>query len=82
LRNELAHRADVRSRVLAAITRIVNAEAAAGAPQPPDITPLDQAGRVRELPTNHNPGFAPVLHPPLETGDATMVIAPHAWMAA
>jgi len=32
----------VRKRVLAAITRIVNAEAAAsGAPRPPEITPLD-----------------------------------------
>ena len=32
----------VRARVLAAITRIVNAEAAAsGAPRPPQITPLD-----------------------------------------
>jgi len=26
-----------------------------------------QAGRVRRIPTNHNPGFAPVLHPTLET---------------
>ena len=136
--------ADVRARVLAAITRIVNAEAAAsGAPKPPEITPLDryslvtndpgatgrvvdafqkyfgadrvreakptsasedfgvfgaawqapsvfwfiggtdpkkyaeaqQAGRVREIPTNHNPGFAPVLHPTLETGLAAMVVA-------
>jgi hippurate hydrolase len=34
--------AGVRQRVLAAITRIVNAEAAAsGAPRPPEITPLD-----------------------------------------
>ncbi len=33
----------VRQRVLAAITRIVNAEAAAsGAPKPPEITPLDR----------------------------------------
>jgi amidohydrolase len=142
---------DVRARVLAAITRIVNAEAAAsGAPKPPEITPLDryslvtndadatqrvldafrvhfgsdrvreakptsasedfgvfgaawqvpsvfwfvggtdaeryakakQAGRVREIPTNHNPGFAPVLHPTLETGVATMVVAAHTWLAA
>ena len=141
---------DVRTRVLAAITRIVNAEAAAsGAPRPPEITPLDryslvtndpdatrrvvgafqehfgsarvreakptsasedfgvfgtawktpsvfwfvggtdptkyheakQAGRVREIPTNHNPGFAPVLHPTLETGVAAMVVASHAWLA-
>jgi hippurate hydrolase len=141
---------DVRTRVLAAITRIVNAEAAAsGAPRPPAITPLDryslvrndpdatrrivdafrhhfgsdrireakptsasedfgvfgaawqtpsvfwfvggtdakryaeakQGGRVREIPTNHNPGFAPVLHPTLETGVATLVVAAHAWLA-
>ena len=33
----------VRQRVLAAVTRIVNAEAAAsGAPRPPEITPLDR----------------------------------------
>jgi hippurate hydrolase len=139
----------VRTRVLAAITRIVNAEAAAsGAPKPPEITPLDryslvtndadstrrvmeafrtqfgservreakptsasedfgvfgkawqtpsvfwfvggtdpetyaearQAGRLRELPTNHHPGFAPVLHPTLETGVAAMVVASHAWL--
>jgi len=142
---------NVRTRVLTAITRIVNAEAAAsGAPKPPEITPLDryslvsndpaatqrvvdafrahfgserireakptsasedfgvfgaawqapsvfwfvggtdpkryaeakQAGRVREIPTNHNPGFAPVLHPTLETGVATMIIAAQAWLAA
>jgi hippurate hydrolase len=141
---------DVRTRVLAAITRIANAEAAAsGAPKPPEITPLDryslvtndpdatqrvvdafrnhfgsdrireakptsasedfgvfsaawqtpsvfwfvggtdpekyaqakQAGRVREIPTNHNPGFAPILHPTLATGVATMVVASHAWLA-
>ena len=140
----------VRTRVLAAITRIVNAEAAAaGAPQPPEITPLDryvpvsndpdatrrvvdafrthfsadriretkptsasedfgvfgaawqtpsvfwfvggtdpdtyaqarQAGRIREIPTNHHPGFAPVLHPTLETGVEAMVVASDAWLA-
>lgn len=141
---------NVRARVLAAITRIVNAEAAAsGAPKPPEITPLDryslvsndptatqrvveafrtyfgserlreakptsasedfgvfgaawqtpsvfwfvggtdpkryadakQSGRVREIPTNHNPAFAPVLHPTLATGVATMVVAAQAWLA-
>ena len=142
--------ADVRTRVLAAIERIVNAEAAAsGAVKPPEITPLDryslvtndpdatrrivdafrkhfgsdrvreakptsasedfgvfgaawqtpsvfwfvggtdpkqyaearQAGRVREIPTNHNPAFAPVLHPTLETGVAAMLVASYAWLA-
>jgi hippurate hydrolase len=141
---------DVRTRVLAAITRIANAEAeASGAPRPPEITSLGryslvtndpdateritaafrehfgndrireakptsasedfgvfgaawqtpsvfwfiggtdperyaeakQARRLREIPTNHHPAFAPVLHPTLETGVATMVVASHAWLA-
>jgi amidohydrolase len=141
---------DVRKRVLAAIERIVNAEAeAAGAPKPPEITPLDRydlvqndpsatrrvadafrrhfaadrverttpttasedfgcfgaqwhvpavfwfvggtdpdlyakaraEGRLSELPTNHNPRFAPILHPTLETGVETMVAAALAWLA-
>jgi hippurate hydrolase len=141
----------VRTRVLDAITRIVNAEAAAsGAPRPPEITPLDRyqlvrndadatarlgdafrrqfgadrvvetgpisasedfgsfgtewqvpsvfwtiggtdpdayaeaeaAGRLAELPTNHNPRFAPVLHPTLETGVEALVTAAHEWFGA
>ncbi|TAM10124.1 MAG: amidohydrolase [Nevskiaceae bacterium] len=142
--------AGVRARVLAAITRIVNAEAtASGAPRPPEITPLDNyplasndaaatqrvaaafrahfsaervlttgpasasedfgafgtqwgvpsvfwfvggtdpdlyakakaANRLNDLPTNHNPGFLPVLHPTLEMGVETLVIATRAWLA-
>jgi amidohydrolase len=141
----------VRKRVLAAIERIVNAEAAAsGAPRPPEITPLDhyplnvndaeatkrvvdafrrhfpaervrqtgpapasedfgsfgtewhvpsvfwfvggadpdvyakakKAGRVNELPVNHSPQFAPVIHPTLQTGVETLVIAAQAWLSA
>lgn len=141
----------VRTRVLAAIERIVNAEAAAsGAPRKPEITTLDHyplnvndrdaskrvveafrshfgAGRVREtgpapasedfgsfgsdwrspsvfwfvggtdpdayakakaanrlneLPVNHSPKFAPVLHPTLETGVEALVVAARAWMPA
>ena len=37
-------------------------------------------GRLSELPTNHNPRFAPVLHPTLETGVATLVVASRAWL--
>src|SRR5689334_1054645 len=143
--------AGVRKRVLAAIERIVNAEAAAsGAPRPPEITPLDRyplnvndkgasdrvanafrahfsadrvvhtgpapasedfgcfatewrvpsvywfvggtdpavyakakaEGRVNDLPVNHSPHFAPVLHPTLETGVEAMVAAALAWNAA
>ncbi|ACL66698.1 amidohydrolase [Anaeromyxobacter dehalogenans 2CP-1] len=140
----------VRTRVLAAIERIVKAEAAAsGAPRPPEITPLDRygavvndaeatrrvveafhrsfpaervqevaptsasedfgcfgaqwhvpavfwfvggtdpesyrnaraAGRLGELPTNHNPRFAPVLHPTLRTGVEAAVSAAMGWLA-
>jgi len=141
----------VRTRVLDAIRRIVNAESeASGAPKPPEFTTLDRyrmvqndpaatqrvlaafrqrfddAGRITEtkpttasedfgtfgaewkapsvfwfvggtdpalyaklksenrlgeLPTNHNPRFAPVLHPTLETGVQTLVAASRAWLA-
>jgi len=140
----------VRKRVLDAITRIVNAEAAAsGAPKPPEITPLDRyslvtndagataqvvrafrqyfpADRIREtgaasasedfgsfgaewhapsvfwfvggtdsglyakaeaenrindIPTNHNPRFLPVIHPTLEAGVQTLMVAARAWLS-
>jgi hippurate hydrolase len=141
----------VRERVLAAIGRIVRAEAeASGSPRPPEITTLDRYGLVRndphatervatafrghfpadrveesepttasedfgtfgaewhspsvfwfvggtdpgayakakaegrlaELPTNHNPRFAPVIHPTLETGVETLAVAAMAWLSA
>jgi hippurate hydrolase len=143
--------ATVRRRVLAAIERIVNAEAqASGAPRPPEITPLDRyplnvndkassdrvadalrahftpervrhsgpapasedfgcfgtewgvpsvywfvggtdpevyekakaEGRLNELPVNHSPQFAPLLHPTLSTGVEAMAVAASAWLAA
>jgi hippurate hydrolase len=142
--------AGVRNRVLAAIERVVMAEAAAsGAPQPPEITPLDryplnvndkdasdriaevfrahfstervvhtgpapasedfgcfgtawhvpsvywfvggtdpityakarEAGRLNDIPVNHSPRFAPVLHPTLATGVETLVVAARAWLS-
>ena len=141
---------DVRTRVLGAIKRIVNAESqASGAPRAPEITALDRydlvrndaaatervrgafcaqfgaqrvietgpasasedfgsfgaqwhapsvfwfiggvdpdtyakaqrEGRLSELPTNHNPRFAPVIHPTLETGVQTLVAAACAWLS-
>jgi amidohydrolase len=140
---------DVRKRVLAAIERIVNAEAEASrAPKKPEITPLDRyafvkndpeatkrtvdafrshfpgdrvkdtqpttasedfgsfgtewqvpsvfwfvggtdpetyaeatkSGTIADLPTNHNPRFAPVIHPTLETGVEALIVASHAWL--
>jgi hippurate hydrolase len=41
-----------------------------------------EAGRLSELPTNHNPRFAPVLHPTLETGVETLAAAARAWLGA
>jgi hippurate hydrolase len=38
-------------------------------------------GRLSELPTNHNPRFAPVIHPTLKTGVETLVVAAQAWLA-
>ena len=142
--------AGVRKRVLAAIERIVNAEAAAsGAPRQPEITTLDHyplnvndpaaskrvvdafrghfgpervfqtapapasedfgsfgsewhsasvfwfvggtdpevyakakgANRLNELPVNHSPKFAPIIHPTLRTGIETLVVATRAWLA-
>src|ERR1700680_153711 len=141
----------VRKLVLAAIERIVNAEAAAsGAQRVPEITPLDRYslvtndvdatekvvdafrqnfpdgsveqtkptmasedfgcfgaewhapavfwffggddpevydkakkdGTLNSLPTNHNPRFAPVIHPTLETGVKALVVAAYAWLAS
>ena len=141
----------VRRRVLAAIERIVKAEAAAsGAPRPPEITPLDryplnvndssaseriaaafrahfsadrvrhtgpapasedfgcfggewhvpsvfwfvggtdpasyaeakEAGRLNELPVNHSPQFAPVIHPTLRTGIEALVVGSLTWLSA
>jgi amidohydrolase len=139
----------IRTHVLGAITRIVNAEAAAsGATKAPEITPLDRypllvndadatrrvvdafrtrfpadrvvetkpssasedfgtfgtewkvpsvfwfvggidrqqyakaeaEGRTNEIPTNHNPRFAPVLEPTLHAGVEAMVVAAQAWL--
>jgi hippurate hydrolase len=141
----------VRKRVLAAIERIVNAEAeASGAPKKPEITPLDRyslvkndpdavkrvrhafrtyfpadrvqeteptsasedfgsfgaewgapsvfwfvggtdpdvytnaqkEGKIGELPSNHNPRFAPVIHPTLEAGVEALVVAAQAWSSS
>ncbi len=40
------------------------------------------AGKVGDIPTNHNPGFAPVIHPTLKAGVEAMVVAAQAWLSA
>ncbi len=49
----------------------------------PDVyAKAKKAGQLNDLPTNHNPHFAPVIHPTLETGVETLVIAARAWLSA
>jgi hippurate hydrolase len=40
-----------------------------------------KANRLGDIPTNHNPHFAPVIHPTLETGVKTLVVAARAWLS-
>ena len=38
------------------------------------------SGKLNELPVNHSPKFAPVLHPTLETGVEALVVGALAWL--
>src|SRR4029079_8017097 len=40
------------------------------------------ANQLNELPVNHSPKFAPVLHPTLQTGVETLLVAARTWMPA
>ena len=47
-----------------------------GGTDPDSYRAAQAAGRVaQDIPTNHNPAFAPVLHPTIETGVQTMLVA-------
>jgi amidohydrolase len=47
-----------------------------GGTDPDAYRAAEQAGRVaQDIPTNHNPAFAPVIHPTLETGVEAMTAA-------
>ncbi len=52
-----------------------------GGVDPDTYAQAEREGRLSELPTNHNPTFAPVIHPTLETGVETLVAASCAWLA-
>src|SRR6516165_1594771 len=41
-----------------------------------------EANKLNELPVNHSPKFAPVLHPTLRTGVEALVVAARAWLPA
>jgi len=53
-----------------------------GGTDPEMYAKAKQANRINELPVNHSPKFAPVLHPTLQTGVETLVVAVRAWLPA
>ena len=52
-----------------------------GGVDPDTYANAEREGKLSEIPTNHNPKFAPVIHPTLETGVETLVVASCAWLA-
>jgi hippurate hydrolase len=53
-----------------------------GGTDPETYAKAKEYGTIADLPTNHNPRFAPVIDPTLQTGVEAMVIAAQAWLAA
>jgi metal-dependent amidase/aminoacylase/carboxypeptidase family protein len=53
-----------------------------GGTDPDTYREAQDSGRLSELPTNHNPQFAPVIHPTLQTGVETLIAAACAWLGA
>ena len=51
-----------------------------GGTDPDVFAKAKEADRVGDIPTNHNPRFAPVIHPTLETGVKAMVSAAGVWL--
>ncbi len=52
-----------------------------GGTDPETYAKAEESGTIADIPTNHNPRFAPVIHPTLETGVEAMVVAAQAWLA-
>jgi amidohydrolase len=52
-----------------------------GGVDPETYAKAEREGKLSEIPTNHNPKFAPVIHPTLETGVETLVVTSCAWLA-
>ena len=51
-----------------------------GGTDPDRYAKAKQAGRLNEIPTNHNPRFALVIHPTSQTGVGALIVAAHAWL--
>ena len=52
-----------------------------GGTDPNRYAQAKETGQLNEIPTNHNPHFAPVIHPTLQTGVEALVVAARAWLA-
>jgi metal-dependent amidase/aminoacylase/carboxypeptidase family protein len=53
-----------------------------GGTDPEMYSKATKSGTIADLPTNHNPRFAPVIHPTLETGVEALIVASEAWLVA
>jgi metal-dependent amidase/aminoacylase/carboxypeptidase family protein len=54
-----------------------------GGTDPDAYAEARRAGRIsQDIPTNHYPHFAPVIHPTLEAGVEAMVVAARAWLSS
>ncbi|WP_130618983.1 M20 family metallopeptidase [Dyella amyloliquefaciens] len=51
-----------------------------GGTDPETYRKAKESGRLNDLPTNHNPRFAPVIQPTLQTGVECLVVAALAWL--
>ena len=52
-----------------------------GGTDPEIYAAAEAQGRINDLPVNHSPFFAPVIHPTLQTGVEAMVVGALAWLA-
>ncbi len=52
-----------------------------GGTDPKTYAEAKGAGKLNDLPVNHSPHFAPVLHPTLRTGVEAMVVGASTWLA-
>jgi len=52
-----------------------------GGNDPTTYAKAKAAGKLNELPVNHSPKFAPVLHPTIKTGVEALVVGALAWLA-
>jgi amidohydrolase len=52
-----------------------------GGTDPSTYAKAKNAGRINELPVNHSPHFAPIIHPTLRTGIEALVVGSLAWLS-